>query len=113
MITPDPLALSLRELRGSPETEAAGHADAEDAHTLHRILARLGYFIAPTVPDDALRLAVHQARAAHAIATRPELRGADAEALARAAVTSDAQRAQDHVTMAAMQRHLAREIGHG
>ena len=103
----DPLALALRELRGSPDTHHAGWRDAEDADALHAILLRAGWFIAPVQPGDDLRLAVHLARIERAIARNPGLSGTDAAAAARAAVGHEPQREIDHLTMRAMQQHLA------
>ena len=50
----DPLALALRELRRSPDTEAAGWADAEDADTLRRILRAAGWALVPVEPTEAM-----------------------------------------------------------
>lgn len=63
------LAAALAELRGSPRTDAAGHADAEDADTLHRLLARHGLALIPAELDAEMRAAIWRAHAERLIHT--------------------------------------------
>lgn len=104
----DPLALALRDLRGSPNTEAAGHADAEDAQALRAALRRLGWALVPLELDDAMRTAIWRARAAELVHTP---RNADAYAAHHLA--NDAQRALDRATWTAMHQHAAERLGDG
>lgn len=104
----DPLALALRELRGSPNTEAAGFRDAEDAATLRAILARLGHALLPIALDEPMRRAVWLAQARHVVHTP-----ANAALYAEARVANDAQRRLDAVAWAAMHQHAAERLGDG
>lgn len=101
-MTPDPLALALRELRNSPNTEAAGWRDAADANALRAILARLGLGLVPTELDEAMRAAIWRAQAAQLLIT-PQTR----ETYARARVENVAQHELDRVAWAALHAEAA------
>jgi hypothetical protein len=104
----DPLAVALRDLRNSPDTEAAGWRDAEDAAALRAILARLGFALVPIALDDAMRRAVWLIQAPHFVHTPAKV--AD---YAQARVANEAQRALDRAAWAAMHQHAAERLGHG
>lgn len=104
----DPLALALREIRGSANTEAAGHIDAEDADTLRRILARLGWALVPVALDAEMRRAIWQAQAEHLVQT-PATRAA----YTTFRLTNDQQHALDRAAWSAIHAEVARRLGDG
>lgn len=101
----DPLALALRELRGSPNTEAAGFADAADADSLRRILAGLGVALVPLELDAEMRAAIWRAQADRLIHT-PEAR----EAFVRARLASDHQAETDRAAWQAIHAEARRRF---
>lgn len=104
-MTPHPLALALREWRASPDTEAAGWQDAEDAAALRAILARHGYALVPVELDEPMRAAIWRAQAEHLLT--PETR----EGYARTRIENATQRALDTAAWRAMHAEAAARHG--
>ena len=65
----DKLALALRDLRGSPDTEDTRWIDAQEADTLRAALRQHGLALVPTEVTEPIRRAVWLAQYEHAAST--------------------------------------------